>query len=110
MTTKMLRHELAQRRSGQGMSRLAAWLPWAAKRLATWGHLSAMREEADSRRRDIAQVRRLAAQARPSQPGYADDLDAAAAALEARTPAHGGRPVTRRSSLMPKVCSPSQTA
>ena len=39
--------------------------------------------EAESIRRDIAQVRALASQVRNSQPGYAEDLMAAAEALQA---------------------------
>jgi len=82
-----------RRRIGQASS-LMQTLRWATRRILLWLAPAAdvARVEADvarveSRRRDIAQVRSLAAQVRRSQPGYANDLEAAASALEAQQPA-----------------------
>lgn len=84
MTSTTLSTNLTRPRIASGASRLAPWLRWAALRLTAWARRNAERDRADARRRDIAQVRRLAAQVRASQPGYANDLEAAAAAFEAQ--------------------------
>lgn len=75
-----------RRRIGQA-SRLMQTLRWATRRILL--RLAPMAGVAgvESRRCDIARVRSLAAQVRRSQPGYADDLEAAASALEAQQPA-----------------------
>ena len=75
---------LSQQRTRSQASSLLQALRWFAgqvlQRLRMWPDLP----ESESRRRDIARVRALAGQVRSSQPGYADDLMAAAAALEAQ--------------------------
>jgi hypothetical protein len=45
---------------------------------------NAQRDLSETRQRDIAHVRKLAQQVRLSNPGYANDLEAAAAAFEAQ--------------------------
>ncbi len=74
-----------RRRIGQA-SRLMQTLRWATRRILL--RLAPMAGVAgvESRRCDIARVRSLAAQVRRSQPGYANDLEAAASALEAQQP------------------------
>jgi hypothetical protein len=93
---------LSQQRKRRQASSLLQALRWfvgqALERLRLWPDLP----EDESRRRDIARVRALAGQVRSSQPGYADDLMAAAAALEshrlhareedARSPMNAVRP------------------
>lgn len=83
MSTTTISTSLVRPRLASGASRLAPWLRWAAVRLAAWARQDAERALAEARRRDIAQVRRLANQVRASQPGFASDLEAAAAAFEA---------------------------
>ncbi|HRD97070.1 MAG TPA: hypothetical protein PLA97_11805 [Rubrivivax sp.] len=75
-----------RRRIGQASS-LMQTLRWATRRILLWLAPAADVARVESRRRDIAQVRSLAAQVRRSQPGYANDLEAAASALEAQQPA-----------------------
>ena len=70
------------RRIGQASS-LMQVLRWAMRRILLRLSPGAAGAAAESRRRDIARVRSLAAQVRPSHPGYANDLEAAASALEA---------------------------
>lgn len=84
MTTATATSSLAQSH-GKGLpSRLALWLRWAVQHLAARAQRQAQRDLSETVRRDIAQVRRLAAQVRASQPGYANDLEAAATAFEAQ--------------------------
>lgn len=80
MTTAAANTSLAQARSAGLSPRLALWLRWAAQHLTLW----AQRDGSETRQRDIAHVRKLAQQVRPSNPGYANDLEAAAAAFEAQ--------------------------
>lgn len=82
MSSTTISTSLAQPRLAPGASRLAPWLRWAALRLTAWARQDAESALAETRRRDIARVRKLAAQVRTSQPGFASDLDAAAAAFE----------------------------
>lgn len=81
MSTTMASTDLPRRRSTGQASSLVQVSRWATRRILL--RLRSEREVADSMRRDIAQARRLAAKVRRSHPGYADDLEAAAAALEA---------------------------
>ncbi len=81
MSTTMASTDLPRRRSTGQASSLVQVLRWATRRILL--RLQSEREVADSMRRDIAQARRLAAKVRRRHPGYADDLEAAAAALEA---------------------------
>ena len=72
-----------RRKAGQASS-LFQVLLWAARHRLQWQRLLGERDEAEGQRRDIARVRKLADQVRRSHPGYADDLSAAAATLEAQ--------------------------
>ncbi len=82
MTTATANTPLAPSRSAGLSPRLAQWLRWAAKRLMEKSRRNAQRDLSQTRQRDIAHVRRLAQQVRLSNPGYANDLEAAAAAFE----------------------------
>ncbi len=84
MSTTMASTDLPRRRRSGQASSLVQVVRWATRRILLRLRLRSDHEVADSRRRDIAQARRRAAQVRRSHPGYADDLEAAAAALEAR--------------------------
>lgn len=75
-----------RRRIGQASS-LMQTLRRATRRILLRLAPAAGTAGVESRRRDIAHVRSLAAQVRRSQPGYANDLEAAASALEEQQPA-----------------------
>lgn len=87
MTTATARTPLVRPHHAGMASRLAQGLRRLALLLAAWARHSARRDLSESRQRDIAHVRKLAQQVRPSHPGYANDLEAAAAAFEAQDPA-----------------------
>ncbi len=83
MSTTMVSTNLPRRRSSGRASSLVQVLRWATQRALLRLRQRSERELADARRRDIARARQQAARVRSSQPGFADDLEAAAGALEA---------------------------
>jgi len=84
MTTATASSQLVRPRAAGLPSRLAQGLRWAARRLMDQARKNAQRDVSEIRQRDIAHVRKLAQQVRLSNPGYANDLEAAAAAFEAQ--------------------------